>query len=144
MVVRLLHDDRGQATVELAFVIPLLLVLLVIVTNCMMFFSDCAAFDRISRNTIRVIAASPSNSMTTSALCAQIEEQLASSFDDECTHVSVNADTEIGSRVCFNASLFYEPNLFGVSFENNVFGVSLPNIKHTSSLVVDVYRVGGL
>lgn len=43
------RDERGQMTVELAVMIPVLVAIAVIAMNAMLFFSECAAFDRLAR-----------------------------------------------------------------------------------------------
>ena len=42
--------ERGQMTVELAVVFPALLAVAVIAVNALLFFSECAAFDRVARD----------------------------------------------------------------------------------------------
>ena len=43
---RRLDDDGGQATVELAVVLPVVIIVAVIAVNALTFFGACAAFDR--------------------------------------------------------------------------------------------------
>lgn len=49
----------GQMTVELATVLPAALAIMAIVCNGMAFFSECAAFDRVARNAVRLYATVP-------------------------------------------------------------------------------------
>ena len=49
----------GQMTVELATVLPVALAIMAIVCNGMVFFSECAAFDRVARNAVRLYATVP-------------------------------------------------------------------------------------
>lgn len=49
--------ERGQMTVELAVVFPALLAVAVIAVNALLFFSECAAFDRVAREAVRLHAA---------------------------------------------------------------------------------------
>lgn len=46
-VLRKERGDAGQATVELAVVLPVAIVLAVIVVNALSFFEACAAFDQL-------------------------------------------------------------------------------------------------
>ena len=56
---RVQADDRGQMTVELLVVLPVVLIVAVVAVNALTFFGDCAAFDRVARNAVRLCAASP-------------------------------------------------------------------------------------
>ena len=52
---RVQADDRGQMTVELLVVLPVVLIVAVVAVNALTFFGDCAAFDRVARNAVRQI-----------------------------------------------------------------------------------------
>ncbi len=52
-------DEGGQMAVEMAVVMPVVIIIAVIVVNAMTFFSECASFDRVGRNAVRIYAASP-------------------------------------------------------------------------------------
>ena len=56
---RIACGESGQMTVELMAVLPVALIIAVIVVNALVFFGDCAAFDRVARNAVRVYATSP-------------------------------------------------------------------------------------
>ena len=43
------RDDSGQMTVEFAVAFPVFVIVAVIAVNALLFFSDCAAFDRLAR-----------------------------------------------------------------------------------------------
>ena len=58
-VLRKERGDAGQATVELAVVLPVAIVLAVIVVNALSFFEACAAFDQLARQAICSYAPSP-------------------------------------------------------------------------------------
>ena len=47
-------DERGQMTVELAAAFPVLIIVAVIAVNALAFFSECAAFDNVFRDAVRV------------------------------------------------------------------------------------------
>ena len=53
-------EERAQATVEMAVVIPVLLVLALIVYNIMLFVAATARFDRIAPDIVAAHAVSPS------------------------------------------------------------------------------------
>ena len=52
-------DERGQMTVELAAAFPVLIIVAVIAVNALAFFSECAAFDNVFRDAVRVHVTSP-------------------------------------------------------------------------------------
>ena len=51
---RALGNDRGQSTVELALALPVMMITAVIAFNALMFFGNCATFDRVFREAVRV------------------------------------------------------------------------------------------
>lgn len=53
------RETRAQATVEMAVVAPVLIVLALIVYNIMMFLSATARFDRVAPDIVLAHAASP-------------------------------------------------------------------------------------
>ena len=56
----LAREERAQATVEMAVVVPVLLVLALIVYNIMLFVAATARFDRIAPDIVAAHAVSPS------------------------------------------------------------------------------------
>ena len=52
-------DQCGQMTVELAVCIPVLLAVVGVAINLMVFLGDCARFDRLAAEAVRLEAASP-------------------------------------------------------------------------------------
>ena len=67
------RDERGQMTVELCIVFPVAIVIAVIAVNALLFFGQCSSFDRVARNAVRVIAASPPTKEASADLAARIE-----------------------------------------------------------------------
>lgn len=140
------RDERGQMTVELAVMIPVLVAIAVIAVNAMLFFSECAAFDRLARNAVRVFATSPAYGEDTSQSCAAaldaIEEGMGIA-DKNYLEASVSVAGE-HCRKRFRATLRFTPTLFGMGLKSSVFGVSLPQLEHSTELMVDVYKPGVL
>lgn len=52
-------NQAGQMTVELAVAFPVVVAVAVIAMNALLFLSECAAFDRVARDAVRVHATSP-------------------------------------------------------------------------------------
>ena len=53
-ICRKLADRSGQMTVELCAVLPVVIVIAAILVNVMTFFGECAEFDRVARNSVRL------------------------------------------------------------------------------------------
>ncbi|MEG1098291.1 MAG: TadE/TadG family type IV pilus assembly protein, partial [Raoultibacter sp.] len=68
--------ETGQMTVEFAVVFPVLIIVAVIAVNALLFFSECAAFDRVARDAMRVYAASPEYGQTPDQACARVRAVL--------------------------------------------------------------------
>lgn len=141
------RDERGQMTIELAVMIPVLVAIAVIAVNAMLFFSECAAFDRLARNAVRVAAASPAygegSEQSCAAALAAVEEGMGIASKDYLEADVAVAGESSGQRR-FRATLRFTPTLFGLGLKSSVFGVSLPQLEHSTELVVDVYKPGVL
>lgn len=140
-----LLDDggkRGQMTVEMVIALPVMLVVAIIAVNALLFFSECAAFDRLAKDAVRIHATAPGYGEETSRCLANIQADLEESFDKEYLHVSVSAQGRELGHVRFIAALDFTPTLFGRSFSGSVFGVSMPALHHETSLTISPYRPG--
>ena len=135
-------DESGQMTVELAVAMPALIVVAVIAVNACTFFYQCAVFDRIAHEAIRVYAASPAYGEGSGQACASVEQAVRSQLDGQNLDVSV-AYAKVGADFDeYRATLGFYPTLFGMGLRSEVFGVSLPRLEHTTSYVVDSYKPG--
>jgi Flp pilus assembly protein TadG len=141
-IVKKIKDIRGQMTVELCVVFPVLIVVALIGINAMSFFEVCASFDRQARNTVRLIAASPASNVDNSTLATQVESALSEKFDSANTSVEVTVYSGEGFTTTFDMKIKYSPTLFGIGIRDSVFGVSLPVLSHTVEHKVEIYRVG--
>ena len=134
-------DDRGQATVSLVTTLPVALTVAAIAVNTLLFFSECAKFDRVSLNAVRVCAASPGYDQgleqSIAAIDAIIEQEMGDHLECE-----VSAEGGGAGFTTFTATLFYEPNLFGMSLRSDVLGVALPQLTHRTSITIDTYKPG--
>lgn len=142
MAVRGDSCGNGQGTVELAAVMPALLIVAVIAVNACTFFSECASFDRLSRQAVRTYATSPGYGQGADQGRLRVLSALESSFDSDNEHVDVDVESAGGQCVCYTASLSYQPTLFGMGLKSEVFGVALPSLRHEASLVVDPFNPG--
>lgn len=134
--------ERGQMTVELAVAFPAMIAVAVIATNALLFFSDCAAFDRLACESVRVHASAPAYGMGSNQACALVQQELTTSFDRNNLTVSV-VSTPVGfDYTQYEATLDFAPTLFGLGLRNEVFGVPLPHLRHTVTYAIDPYRPG--
>ena len=124
-------DEGGQMTVEMAVAMPALIVVAVIAVNACTFFYQCAVFDRVAHEAVRVYAASPAYGEGSGQACASVEQAVRSQLDDQNLDVSV-AYAKVGAD-------FDE---YGMGLRSEVFGVSMPQLEHTTSYVVDSYKPG--
>lgn len=137
-----MKHEKGQMTVELAVAFPVMIVVAVIAMNVLLFFSECAAFDRLACQAIRVNAAAPSYGIGPGQAAGLVQQELMASFD--CPNLDVLvATSQVGFDYTeYSATLEFAPTLFGMGLKDSVFGVSLPHLKHTVRYVVDPYRPG--
>lgn len=135
-------SEHGQASVELMMALPVMIAVAVIMVNALLFFSDCAAFDRLAHQAVRVHAASPAYGQDAQRSRDLVQSELERSFARDNLEVSVAVESVSGGRLAFDATLEYSPTLFGMSLRTEVFGVRLPGLSHTVSYVVDQYKPG--
>lgn len=134
--------DAGQMTIEFAVALPVLIVCAVIVSNALLFFSECAAFDRVAREAVRVCAASPAYGQGLEQSRAQVQSFIEGSFDKPYLSSKVSVSGGGMGHATFVATLEFSPTLFGLGLKDEVFGVALPRLTHAASMTVDVYKPG--
>ena len=137
-----LRGDRGQMTIELAVAMPVLIIVAVVAVNAVTFFGECAVFDRVVHEAVRVHAASPAYGQGADQSCALVEQAVREAIDEPNIDVSVGCGAIGLDFVQFTATLEYHPTLFGLGLRSEVFGVSLPTLSHATSYTVDVYKPG--
>lgn len=141
-VVGRVRSCSGQMTLELAVAFPVLIVVAVIAVNACTFFADCAVFDRVAHEAVRVHAASPAYRQGNAQSCSLVEQEIRSAIDASNVDVSVSYGAEGFDFVRFTATLEFSPTLFGMGLRSEVFGVPMPRLTHSTSFVVDVYKSG--
>ena len=129
-------------TVELAVAFPVLLIVAVIAVNALLFFSECAAFDRIAREAVRVHAASPAYGQGLEQSRALVADEVERAFEKPYLAVRVAVEGTDGGHARFTATLEFFPTLFGLGLKSSVFGVALPHLEHAVALAVDPYKPG--
>lgn len=151
---RCLRSDKGQMAVELMVCMPVVLALAIISCDLLVYLGDCAAFDRVSAEVVRLHAASPaaaeySVSAQRGSISAGIKRAMGSA--DRLTF-SVSAESSaaqgasgngsVGSLVswqrCYTCVMRYSP----WPFTSGGFGASPLAIAHSRSYVIDPYHPG--
>lgn len=139
-----LREGEGQMTVEFVAAFPVMLIIAVVSINAILFFSECASFDRLARQLICVHASSPAYGQGPEQLAADVEGELKASFDKEWLDVRVEVSDASAGHARYTATLGFTPTLVGRSFSGNVFGVEVSPLRHQVSMVVDPYRPGAI
>ena len=124
-------------TIEVAVALPVLIVVAVIAVNAMTFFGECAVFDRVAHDAVRVHAAAPAYGQGADQACALVEQAIRSQLDDANLAVRVSHGVTGADFDEFTATLEFYPTLFGRGLRSEVFGVQLPHLTHTTRYVVD-------
>lgn len=141
---RWLMLDRGQMTVEFALAFPVMMIVAAVAANALLFFADCAQFDRVARDAVRVHASSPGYGQTLDESIGQITEAIEASLDADRLEVSVAAEGRSLGHTRFTATLRSAPFFLGLGLRSSVFGVELPMLEHTVSMTIDSYKPGVL
>ena len=139
---RLAKDSAGQMTIELAAVLPVALTVALLAVNALTFFGQCAVFDRVAHEAVRIHAASPAYRQGAAQSCALVEADIMAALGSENVDVSVSHSSAAFDLDCYTATLEYSPTLFGMGLRSQVFGVSMPRLIHSTDYVVDSYRAG--
>ena len=129
-------------TVQLAVAMPVLIIVAVIAVNALTFIAECAVFDRVAHEAVRVHAAAPAYGQSPSQSCALVERDVRAALGADNLDVSVTYGSAGFDCEQFTATLEFHPTLFGMGLRTQVFGVAMPVLSHTTSYVVDVYKPG--
>ena len=147
-------EERAQATVEMAVVIPVLLVLALIVYNIMLFVDATARFDRIAPDIVAAHAVSPSGESDGSTddsvgvIESQIEGAMAG-YDVEievtCTEGGAGSGddllTLIGGLRTYRCSMRMRPWPSSLSIAGVDLGAPVA-LAHHRDVTVDPWRPG--
>lgn len=147
-------EERAQATVEMAVVVPVLLVLALIVYNIMLFVAATARFDRIAPDIVAAHAVSPSGESDGSTddsvgvIESQIEGAMAG-YDVEievtCTEGGASSGddllTLIGGLRTYRCSMRMRPWPSSLSIAGVDLGAPVA-LAHHRDVTVDSWRPG--
>lgn len=150
-----IRGERGQMTVELAAVMPVVIVVALIVANVVRFCCLCATFDRVALDAIVSQGVAPSGDQSEEVAVGEVRSAIEDALGDpscavEVTAEPVGAQERRAGRVSvsfaasltrFTCTLRFHPWPASLS----ICGVSMGDaaqLTHERSLVVDRYRPG--
>lgn len=132
----------GQMTIEFVVMFPVAIAIALIAVNAVLFFSECASFDRVFSGAVNTYAASPAYEQGTDQSCGLIRSELEGAFAADNLSVEVSSSGQDGGMVEFRGVLKFQPTLFGSGQLSGAFGVSFPALQHESKLSVSAYKPG--
>lgn len=149
-----LREERAQATVEMAMVTPVLLVLALIVYNIMIFAGAVARFDRVVPDIVLAHAVAPQGEGDGSSIdaSATVRAQIQNAMEGYDLQVEVSSEQGTttsdggllslsGTFTTYTCIMRYEPWPSSLS----IAGVSLgapARLSHERTVTVDPWRPG--
>lgn len=149
-----LHEERAQATVEMAVVTPVLLVLALIAYNVMIFAGAVARFDRVVPDIVLAHAAAPGGEGDESSIdaSATVQAQIQNAMEGYDLQVEVSSEQGTassdggllslsGTFRTYTCTMHYEPWPSSLS----IAGVSLGApavLTYERAVTVDPWRPG--
>lgn len=146
---------HGQMTVELAVLMPVIIVVGLIVYNLVRFLCLCASFDRLATDAVISQGVAPSGDQNQATAVTEVRSCLEQALDDPACSVDVRVEgiQEIGSatgEISFPLSPLLTRFVCTLSFHPwptslSIAGVSygpIAELTHEKVLVVDRYRPG--
>ena len=155
MVVRAcLREERAQATVEMAMITPVLLVLALIVYNVMIFAGAVARFDRVVPDIVLAHAVSPGGEGDDSVVdaSATVQAQIQDAMEGYELQVEVSSEQGTaatdggllslsGTFRTYTCTMRYEPWPSSLSIAG--FSLGAPAVlTHERAVTVDPWRPG--
>lgn len=141
-IIRFLKLSDGQATVELAILFPVVIIIAVIAVNALTFFSTCANFDRAFKQEVASIASSPGYGEGISNIVSLLKNDLNEKFENEFLDFNVSVENISGGFQAYNGEIRMHPTLFGMGLRSEIFGMPMPTLNHQQKLVVEQYKPG--
>lgn len=149
-----LHEERAQATVEMAVVTPVLLVLALIVYNVMVFASAVARFDRVVSDIVLAHAVAPEGEGDESSIdaSATVQAQILNAMEGYDLQIEVSsgqgAATSDGGLLSlsgtfrtYTCTMHYEPWPSSLSIAGLSLGAPA-QLSHERTVTIDPWRPG--
>ncbi len=153
--IRLVGEERAQATVELAAITPVLIVLALIVYNLMLFTTAVARFDRVVTSVVHAHATPHQGSDGTeggsAALVSAVTEELEQAMAGHAVTIEVELDegedeegamlSLVGALQTYRCVMRYEPWPSRFSLAGIDLGAPAA-LTHERSVTIDPWRSG--
>lgn len=150
-----LREERAQATVEMAVVTPVLLVLALIVYNVMIFASAVARFDRVVPDIVLAHAvASEEGGESSADASATVQTQILNAMEGYDLQIEVSSEQGAeasdggllslsGTFRTYTCTMHYEPWPTSLSIAGVPLGAPT-TLSHERAVTVDPWRPGWL
>lgn len=146
-----LRECSGQMAVELAILMPIIIVVASVVLNLLHFAELCARFDTVSIDSVLTHAVLPAGHEYLTGIDAARDE-LALAIDDSACDIEVRTEDAhhdgggttfgLGAKTTrFICTVSYHPWPSSVQIAGFVYQFPTP-LRHERSIVVDCYRAG--
>lgn len=154
MMRRAAASGSGQMAVEVMVVLPVVVALIIVVVDTMVYLGDCARFDRVAAEAVRVHAGSPSSAEygvvdNAAEVRDEIEAAMPSSGHLSYAVTSQGALSAGVSGYGGILSFIPQPQVYTCAlvfspwpFSHGAFGAHPLQITHRKSFAVDPYRPG--
>jgi Flp pilus assembly protein TadG len=147
-----LREERAQATVEMAVVTPVLLVLALIVYNVMIFASAVARFDRVVPDIVlaHAVASEGEGGESSADASATVQTQILNAMEGYDLQIEVSSeqgaeasDGGLLSRTfrTYTCTMHYEPWPTSLSIAGVPLGAPT-TLSHERAVTVDPWRPG--
>ena len=134
-------SEKGQMAVELAVVVPVILLIMVITVDALVFTSECARFDHLACQRILACATSPGKTgYALDSRAAAVQSALEADFAKNGSSVEVSvedAGVPLASMNVFQCTFRFSP------WPLSTAGAPL-TLDHSCCLAIDPYTPGEL
>lgn len=145
------EEQAGQAIIELAALIPVVIIAALILLNLGFYLERCAKFDRVASDAVAIWGVSPDGEQDNAHALEMVKDAIESTFSDanieidvHLEHMDLDRDGFFAlspSRLRYICQLIYHP--YPTSF--SIAGVSLDtplSLIHKQTLVIDTGAAG--
>ncbi len=148
-------EIRAQATVEMAVVLPVMLVLALIVYNLMLFAVAVARFDRVAPDIVIAHAVAPPGDLgvgaTPSSIVAVVSQELERAMEGHAVEITVERSSDelqtdaalslVGALETYRCRMRFMPWPTSFSLAGVEFGAPVA-LEHVRSVTIDPWRSG--
>jgi len=144
-------DESGQMAVELAVLVPVVLVVALVILNLMRFVGACAVFDRASLDAVVSHGVAPAGEQTSLVAVDEVRGCIEAALNDKSCEAEVRAESLSGDGTGtfslvshltrYTCTLVYRPWPTSIRLPGITYQAPL-SLRHERTLVVDRYRPG--